>query len=318
MGDPLFMGAGQYDIAQGSDSQGVGEFFEEGSYRPAPGPNPLDPLDLRKSGATEAARQAGQLQYDAAIAGIDELRRQFDTTTGRLTPFFQAGLDQLGNVVQGSTVGGLDERLRSIFGSETFGALKEERAKAVNNQLSQAGLMRSGEALRAAAAIPTDVALALEQQLFGRQTSLMGGGQNAAAGLGGFGQQQGQDVATLLGRGGDALAQSAVAQGQIAAQRSGNAATLITGIASKYFSDPRLKDNMAPIGKIGPLTLYEWDWKPEVAGLAGMEMSLGFDADEVATCYPEYVVECAGFRAVDYSGLTDRLRAELAVARSLG
>jgi len=295
-----------------------GDFFQEGSSKPAPGPNPLDPLDLRKSEATDAARQAGQLQYDASMAGIDELRRQFDTTTGRLTPFFQAGLNQLPNVVQGASAGGLDARIAEILGTDTFKALVGERTKAVNNQLSQGGMTRSGAALRAAAAIPTDVAMALEQQLFGRQQGLLGSGQNAAAGLGAFGAQQGQDVASLLQRGGDALAQSAVAQGQIAAQRSGNFANAASGIISAYFSDPRLKENMQPIGKIGPLTLYEWDWKPAVRGMAGMEMGIGFDADEVAERYPDYVVTTStGFRAVDYAGLTDRLRAEFAAVRAL-
>lgn len=65
-----------------------------------------------KEGAAEATRQAAQLQHDAAMSGIDELRRQFDTTTGRLTPFFAAGLDQLGNVVQGSTAGGRSSAAR--------------------------------------------------------------------------------------------------------------------------------------------------------------------------------------------------------------
>lgn len=114
--------------------------------------------------------------------------------------------------------------------------------------------------------------------------------------------------------GADALAQSAIGQAQIQTGRTQNA----IGVASMFFSDPRLKDNMAPIGKIGPLTLYEWDWKPEVAEKTGCEMSIGFNADEVAERYPEYVIEFAGFRAIDYHGLTDRLRAELAVARALG
>jgi hypothetical protein len=289
---------------------GDSNLFGDGKGGPGVGPNLLDPLDLRKSGATDAAQQAGQLQYDAAMAGVGELRRQFDTTTGNLQPFVQAGLSQLPGALQASTAGGLDARLKQIMGGEAFGSLVAERGKVVNNQLSQGGLTRSGAALREAARIPTDVALALESELFGRQSNLLGSGQNAAAGLGALGSQNASGIAGLLGRGGDALAQSAVAQGQIATGRTQNA----VGIASLFFSDPRLKENMEPIGKIGPLTLYEWDWKEEARGIMGCSMNLGFDADEVAKHFPQHIVEFAGFKAIDYAALTDELKERIHAA----
>jgi hypothetical protein len=286
----------------------MGNFFGDGKGGPGVGPNALDPLDLRKSGATAAAQDAARLQSQAAQAGIDEQRRQFDTTTGNLSPFLQAGMSVLPDLIKGSTAGGLDERLKSILGGDSFKALLGERTQAAGNWAGQAGLMRSGAGLRQAAAIPTDLAMQIEQMLQGRQSSLVGSAQNAAAGLGGFGAQQADSVTELLRRQGDAWATNSISQGQIAAGRSQGA----VGIASMFFSDPRLKENMEPIGKIGPLTLYEWDWIPNVRGVMGCEMNIGFDADEVQKHFPQHVVETtAGFLAIDYHALTDELKERL-------
>ena len=46
-------------------------------------------------GAEKAAREASGLQSNAALAGVDEQRRQFDITQQNLQPFSQAGADAL-------------------------------------------------------------------------------------------------------------------------------------------------------------------------------------------------------------------------------
>lgn len=282
--------------------------FGDGKGGPGVGPNLLDPLDLRKSGATDAAKQAGILQNNAAMAGIDEQRRQFDTNTGNLSPFVKAGLQFLPELMQGATAGGLDERLKQIMGGDSFKNLLDQRMQSANNGMQQAGLTRSGAALREAAQIPADLALSIEQMLTGRQSNIVGSGQNAAAGLGGFGEHQADSVTELLRRSGEVQAQSGIAQAQIAAQRSQG----VMGAAAMFFSDPRLKENMAAIGVIGPLTLFEWDWIPAARGVMGCEMSLGFSADEVREHFPQHVVETtAGFLAIDYHALTDELRESL-------
>lgn len=291
----------------------MGNFLGDGKGGPGVGPNALDPLDLRKSGATAAAQNAAELQAGAARAGIGEQRRQFDATSARLAPFFQAGMGALPDVANASTAGGLDERLHAIMTGSAFPELLKYRQDAASNAMSQAGLTRSGEAVRQAAQTPTDLAMLLEQQLFGRQQGLMGTGQNAAAGLGAFGSNEANSITELLRRQGDAYAQGNIAQAQIASQRTSNTIGAATSVASYFFSDPRLKDNMEPIGKIGPLTLYEWDWKPAIAQVLGTEMSLGFDADEVERHFPEHVIRKHSFLMIDYPALTAKLAALLSL-----
>ena len=62
----------------------------------------------------------------------------------------------------------------------------------MQGQLGAGGQFRSGNALTAAAAIPTDLGLQLENLLTQRSAGLSGGGQQAALGLGGLGAQAGQ------------------------------------------------------------------------------------------------------------------------------
>ena len=81
-----------------------------------------------------------------------ELRRQFNQTRSDLLPFIEAGARQLPSLEAGATLGGLDEVLGQIFGSENFQNLRNERTSAVQGQLAAGGLTRSGTALQEAAA----------------------------------------------------------------------------------------------------------------------------------------------------------------------
>ncbi len=114
------------------------------------------------SRAASAANEANQL-------GIDELRRQFDLSREDLQgvqeqfqPFVEAGTGALGDLQQGATAGGLEERLAQIFSGESFGALRDERTRAIQGQLGAGGLTRSGTAIESAANIPTELGFAIE------------------------------------------------------------------------------------------------------------------------------------------------------------
>jgi hypothetical protein len=312
----------------------MGNFLGDGSGGPGVGGNALDPLDLRKSGSTAAAQDAANLQSQSAMAGIDEQRRQFDALQEILAPYVQAGMpgiEGLGGLAEqfagigGGPDAGMDQRLSQLTNSDAFNQLTQERLGAVQNQLGQAGLTRSGAALQAAADVPTDLALQLENQLYGREQQafqnqlgtlgaqgdifnrLAGLGQASAAGVGAAGQDVGTSIANLLNRSSAAQAQGAANIANIEAGRNQNA-TQIAGAAIKYlFSDPRLKMNMAPIGQIADLTLYEWDWIPEVRGATGCEMSIGYSADEVAEKYPQHVIDVGEYKAINYPALNDEL-----------
>jgi len=266
----------------------------------------------KKSGA-KAPKQAAKIQAEAAKLGIEEQRRQFDFITGLLNPFVELGTDQISAITQGATASGLDDRLGEIFNTDIFSNLTQQRTDDANNLFSQRGLSRSGGAIQELANIPTETALALESELFGRQNSLFSNGQNAAAGLGAAGQQTGNAISNLLSQSGNAQAQGVIGGAQANAAAQQNTLSGLLSIGSMFFSDPRLKTNMEPVGKVVDLTLYEWDWVDEMPDELGL-MGIGYNADEVQEKYPQFVGEVSGLKAINYPALNDHLEELLEAA----
>jgi len=268
-------------------------------------------------GRPNAAGRGAESQIAFNQQGIDELRRQFGITQENIQPFVSAGQGQLAALQQGTTAGGLDQRLRELFNTDIFGGLVDERTRAVEGQLSAGGLTRSGTALQEAARIPTDIGLALERQLFGRSQNLAGAGQNAALGLGGLGAQSSGNIASILtGSGaassqgilGDAVARAAQQQKKFDTFSSIGSAALDAFTSFSFFSDPTLKKNVEEIGSIGNLKLYQWDWVEKTKGtLIEMCPDIGFMADEVKEKFPQYVSEFCGFLVINYPSLLDEL-----------
>lgn len=242
---------------------------------------------------------------------IEELRRQFEITQENVDPFIQAGVGALPGVVQGTTASGLDERLAEIFGTDIFGSLVEERQRGVQGQLAAGGLTRSGTALQEAARIPTDIGLALENLLTGRQTNLATSGQNAALGLGGIGGQASAGIAnTLIGQGQN-LASGILTDAQARAAGVGNLFSLgQLGLQAGGFSDRRLKENIEKITQIGDLNVYQWNWCSGAKGtIIEKCMTIGFMADEVEETHPDHVGDFHGLKFIDYPALLDELEA---------
>ena len=194
-----------------------------------------DPADFTGNQAREDIRSAGDAQSQANQAALAEIIRQFDVTQGNLQPFLDAGTGALGRVEQGSTIGGLGEMLSQILGGDTFQSLIGERTRGVQGQLASSGLRRSGEGISQAADIGSDLALQIEQLLFGRNVNLAGSGQNAAAGLGAFGQTAAQDQASLLGQQGAISANTLLGLSQNRQQSGQNIAT---GLAAIFSPEP--------------------------------------------------------------------------------
>lgn len=266
----------------------------------------------KKSGSRAPVR-AARLEAQANREAIGEQRRQFDEIQALLAPFVESGTEFLPMVQQGATTEGLGDRIGAIMRGEGFDELLDERRLAVDNQISQSGLSRSGFALEEAANLPASLAFDIENMLYGRQQNLATAGQNAAVQQGGFGQQTAGNISSLQSQIGQIMGQGRIGEAQANSSGTSQLLNVAMTAAAIYFSDPRLKTNMEPIGKIGPLTLYEWDWIDGVSDLVG-KMSTGFDAEEVAEHYPEYVAEIAGYKAVNYPALTDKLREDYASA----
>ena len=239
-------------------------------------------------GKKNAGRNAAETANQFTQMGIDTL-----------DPFLQAGTGQLGALTQGASVGGLDERLRDIFSSDTFGGLFNQRKSAIEGQLSAGGLTRSGTAIQAAANIPTDLALFIENLMTGRSQNLAGQGLGAGGGIAGLFTQQGQDASA--GQLGDAQTRS-------------NVGSNILKIASGIFfgSDERLKVNAVKVMQLGVLPVYEWDWIPEVRGTVLEDgPRIGFMAGDVEREFPQHVAVWRGWKVVNYMAVLDELQANL-------
>jgi hypothetical protein len=177
-----------------------------------------------------------------------------------------------------------------------------ERGRAVQGQLAAGGLTRSGAGLQAAAAVPTELALQLEQILNQRQGGLVQTGFEAAGGIGG-------GVAGLQAGIGRDIGSGIVTDAQAkAGQQEGLFNIALT--AASFFSDPKLKENTQVIGQIGDLKLYSWDWIKETAGtIIDKFPKVGFMADQVKALYPEFIHNFGGFMTVDMDGLLNKLEA---------
>tara|TARA_R110000803_G_scaffold178947_1_gene241385 strand:+ start:595 stop:1497 length:903 start_codon:yes stop_codon:yes gene_type:complete len=280
------------------------------------------------AGAIEAQAfaAAAKLQAEAEANALEELRRQFDISSERILPFAEVGARQLPAIERASTAAGLDENLAQIFDNRSFQRLREEREDAVMNQLAAGGLMRSGSALEDIANIPTDLGFALEQLLTGRKQDLGGTGLSAVTGLANLGSTQAANVSNVIQQGGrdqaagitdaaqsraNAVITGQQARAEAATQRRKQDAQTAATIATVFFSDPALKENIEQIGKISNLNIYQWDWikstKDTIIEKCG---TIGFMADEVKEMYPHHVYEYAGFMTIDYPNLLDELEVQ--------
>jgi len=264
----------------------------------------------------DSGSKAADAQVRANNASIAEMRRQFGITQENIAPWLTAGQDALGVTQESATPQGLDALLAQIMGTDTFGSLVDERQRGVQGQLAAGGLTRSGTAMQEAARVPTDLALALENMLTGRQSGISSTGASAAVGLGNLGQSNSSGIAGLMSQSGNAISSGIITDQQARAQGQQNLFNTAATIGSKFmdfmdFSDPRLKENVEQVSSIHDLGVYQWDWKAETKGtLIDGCSNIGFMADEVQEKYPHHVGEFGGFMVIDYPALLNELEAK--------
>ncbi|VVE59457.1 hypothetical protein PIN31009_05540 [Pandoraea iniqua] len=182
----------------------------------------------------DAAQNASQAQQQAAMAGIDEQRRQFDAVQKLLAPFVNAGtgaignyqgaLGQLGNITgaNGSTAqqGALD----ALKTNPLYTTAMDLGQQAILQNASATGGLRGGNTISSLGYLPNQVLTnVMGNQIGNLQSylqstgSLMGLGENAAAGTGNAGIQTGNNITNLLGQIGSSQAGASIAQGNAAA-----------------------------------------------------------------------------------------------------
>jgi hypothetical protein len=158
---------------------------------------------------SESVGQASQAQQQASQAGIDEQRRQFDAIQKLLQPYTAAGsgaLTQQQALLGMGTPEAQQQAITAIQGSPQFQTLQQQGEEAILSRASATGGLRGGNVQAALAQFRPSLLSSLIEQQYNRLGGLTAIGQNAAAGVGNAGMSTGGNIATLLGRQGQAEA----------------------------------------------------------------------------------------------------------------
>jgi len=182
--------------------------------------------------SSEGAKSAAKTQANAANNATQLQQNMFNTTQQNLQPYMGIGNKAVTALTSGT---GLDssnplssQLLKPITMDEAtlqqtpgYQFNLNQGLKAVQNSAAKRGLGVSGAAEKGAAAYATGLAdntyqnqfnnaVTNQTNQFNRLNTLVGGGQNAAAGLGGIGQQTGANIASTISGAGNAQAASQI------------------------------------------------------------------------------------------------------------
>lgn len=158
---------------------------------------------------SKAAKGAGQLQYDASMAGVEETRAAREEMRGLLEPYVAAGGPALQAQMAALGLSGPEAQQAYVAQQEqspAFQALARQQEEALLQNASATGGLRGGNVQGALAQFrPALLNQFLEQQ-YGRLGGLTSLGQQSAAGVGTAGMQSAGSIADLLAQGGAAKA----------------------------------------------------------------------------------------------------------------
>tara|TARA_R110000787_G_scaffold12623_2_gene40605 strand:+ start:3978 stop:5276 length:1299 start_codon:yes stop_codon:yes gene_type:complete len=268
--------------------------------------------------------RSGMTRSGAAI------ERAADVSTGLAQQIENQLYGRLGNNVNtGQTAAAQTSNIGSNYANQltgiesdyarNLGNLATQGASTQSNLLTQ-GAATQGNFLMQGAQAGADAQNTMAQGILnsGNATAqgLLGSQQSYAQGVQGAADARAQGIIT--GAQADAASRNQFLNTALSAGMIAATAGAFTPVAAShgtvqsagvFFSDERLKKNMEPIGKIKELTLYEWDWKDEYKDKVGMEMSIGFKAQEVEQYYPECVFNVNDVLAINYQNLHERLSA---------
>lgn len=263
---------------------------------------------------SNAASEAAGAQTQAAQAGIEEQRRQFEAVQELLRPYVEVGTPALEQQRALAGLGGPEAQqaaIAAIEGGAGFQAQVRQGEEALLQRASATGGLRGGNIQAALAQFRPQMLQQEIDQQYGRLAGLTSLGQQSAAGVGTAGMQTGARVSGLYGDIGAAQAGRSLAQGQAFANvlnlpaqflgaqygaTAGKAGTAMTPGLGNIFSDIRLKKNIQRIGiRSDGLGVYEFEYT------WGGGRQIGLMAQEVLGIYPDAVGQSGGYLTVDYS-----------------
>lgn len=214
--------------------------------------------------AASGAEKAGELQSEAAQAGVAEQRRQFDLAMETLSPYSQAGVTAMTGLAPYAAAGApaleAQQALAGLKGpaaqraaianieqSPEFQAYARQGEEAMLQRASATGGLRGGNIQGALAQFRPQLLSNLINEQYGRLGGLtqLGSqttsniaqlGQAAAAGQASGALRTGETIAGLLGQAGAAQAGAAMAPAQAFQQTFGN----LLGLGGTYIGGKAL------------------------------------------------------------------------------
>ncbi len=169
----------------------------------------------------KASKQAAQLQYDSAMAGINETRRQFDITQANYEPFRQLGISaapKFANLAGLGTVDAQMAEIEALKNSPYYQSLFNNGRDAMLATASASGGLRGGNFQDASMRFGADtLSTAIDKQL-ATYAGAVGIGSGATDAVSNFGAQAVASQNGMRMAGADAQAQARLVQGGIAAR----------------------------------------------------------------------------------------------------
>lgn len=176
-------------------------------------------------GQKKAAQKAADAQVRAAQLGIDEQRRQFDTTRSDLMPWLTAGTQALDAETDLLGLDGTDKQAASIAAlkdSPLFQSLFDTGEEAILANAAATGGLRGGNTNRSLADFGSDTLARVIQNQLANLGGLRGAGQTTGTSLGAMGGQSAAQISQLLGQQGAAQAGNYLSRAAIDAQNTNN------------------------------------------------------------------------------------------------
>ena len=166
--------------------------------------------------AAEAAVDAAKGQERAALAGVEEQRRQFDISTEGLKPFQEAGVSAIGQQQALLGLSGQEAQQQAFSGLEESAGqrfLRDRQEKALLRNASAIGGLGGGNVRTALQQQAAGFAQQDIENQFGRLGQLAGQGQGASTNIAELGSGAATSIANLQGQ-----AAAARASGVLGAQ----------------------------------------------------------------------------------------------------
>lgn len=179
------------------------------------------------------AHDAAQTQANASNNSIAYQQHMFDTTQANLQPYMGIGKQAVNALTSATGLDGTNPLGSALLKPITMDEATlrqtpgyqfnlQQGLKAAQNSAAQRGLGVSGAAMKGASTYATGLADSTYQNQFNnavtnqtnqfnRLNTILAGGQNAAAGLGGIGQQTGANIGSTIAGAGNAIAGSQIA-----------------------------------------------------------------------------------------------------------